>query len=87
MKNEVQKGLTEVVETLSARFLNSIIAVGTFFLSFFALVSKAAKAFYRKFLRTPVIAVKHFLLKIRKRESSLYQKWLKSVYGVRRFFR
>ena len=87
MKNEVQKGLTEVVETLSARFLNSIIAVGTFFLSFFALVSKAAKAFYRKFLRTPVIAVKHFLLKIRKRESSLYQKWIKSVYGVRRFFR
>ena len=87
MKNEVQKGLTEVVETLSARFLNSIIAVGTFFLSFFALVSKAAKAFYRKFLRTPVIAVKHFLLKIRKRETALYQKWLKSVYGVRRFFR
>ena len=87
MKNGDREPLTEYIDMLVTYFLNGMMAVGTFLVSFFALMKRAAAVVYRKVLRTPVLEIKHLFLKIRKRESMLYQKWLKTIYGVRRFGR
>ena len=87
MKSENRGNLTGTIDSLLNDFLDGMMAVGAFLMSFFALCKRAADALYQKVLRTPVLGVKHFFLKLRKRESMLYQKWLKGIYGIRRFFR
>ena len=82
-----KKNQADYIDVLLTHFLNGMMAVGTFLMSFFILSKRAAAVVYQKVLRTPVLLIKHFFLKLRKRESMLYQKWLKTIYGMRRFGR